>query len=251
MATETAATEFWERRRAIKDAKKRGDVQYVIAALDDPDRLNRTLAARALEDLNATEAIPSLMPLLDDADTQIAGARALGRLGATEAIPRLRELASNEEDPSVQMWACAALANLGDPATLDLALPLLTHPRPAVRVEAAGALGRLGDPSALEPVRAARLRLRRSPVEWWAFRHVYGTAERALRRRAAGKPPRSATVQRRIHLFAAALWIGGLLFGCALLGLYVSAWLGIALLVALAICWLTLIFLFVRKIQTD
>lgn len=41
-------------------------VQPLIGALKDPDPQVRTLAICALKDLNATEALPSLRPLLDD-----------------------------------------------------------------------------------------------------------------------------------------------------------------------------------------
>jgi len=59
---------------------------------------------------------------------------------------------------------------------VELVFPMLLDPSWRVRGAAAQALGDLGDARAIDPLRAARRRLRRSPVEWWAFRGIYNDA---------------------------------------------------------------------------
>ena len=171
-----------ERLRLIFVAKADQDVAALTAALLDPDF--RDVAARALGNLGAKEAAPAITRLLDarDPKARAAAAIALGKLGAQEAGDRLLELAQNEPVDWVQMWALAALGELGRPETFQLALDKLTHPSWKVRLTAVGTLGELGDPAALEPIRRAR---RNEPfvVRWYAGRPGYRKAIRELQRR--------------------------------------------------------------------
>jgi HEAT repeat protein len=93
---------------------------------------------------------------------------------------RLREIALHDEEPFVRSWAIGALGEIGDPEGVDLLVPLLRDSSWRVRGGAAIALGRLSDARALRPLREARRRLRRSPLEWWIYRRGYNEAIEAL-----------------------------------------------------------------------
>jgi HEAT repeat protein len=175
-------SDYAERANSIRAAKERGDVPYLTAALLDPD--HRWLAAKYLGDLNAVEATGQLIRLLDAADphARIAGAQALGRLQALAARARLQEVALDDEEPGVRSWAVGALGQIGDREDVDLILALLDDPSLRVRGAAALALGRIGDRRALEPLRAARWKLRTRPVEWYRHRRVYNQAIKSLAR---------------------------------------------------------------------
>ncbi len=171
----------------IQDAKRRGDVDFLIAALRDPE--HRTGVAESLADMGAVAAIPPLIRLLDAADPHVrsTAARALGRLGASEALIRLREIALEDEEAFVRAWAIDALGHLGDARAVDFLLPLLRDDSARVRGATALALGQLGDLRALEPLQVARRHLRRSPWEWYAHGRVYRQAVESLRRAASAR----------------------------------------------------------------
>jgi hypothetical protein len=236
-----------ERKQAVDAAKVRGDVEYLTRALTEPD--HRGLAARALGELGAREAVPALLRLLEASDrsVRIDGIRALGDLRASEAVERLREVASNDPDPTVRGWACAVLADLGGESTLELTLPLLEDSSMTVRGSAAYTLGKLGDPRALGPLRAARPRPFRAPVEWWVYRQTYREAISAVKRRAAGKAPRTAAA-RRLRRARVLMQGAALVAAATTVWLYAGFWWSFWLVVALALGWLAMALLFFRKI---
>jgi HEAT repeat protein len=173
-------SDYAERAGRIRAAKERGDVPYLTEALRDPD--HRWLAAKYLGDLGAVQAAEQLIRLLDAADPQvrIAAAQTLGRIRAPAARPRLQEVAFDDEEPGVRSWAIGALGEIGDRDDVDLLLPLLDDPSLRVRGATALALGRIGDPKALVPLRSARSKLRRSPLEWYWHRRLYNQAIKLL-----------------------------------------------------------------------
>ena len=180
-------TDADERLRQIWAAKRNGDAEYLIGALRDPDY--RSTAAKFVGELGAVEAIDPLLPLLEapDPHARAAAATALGDLGARQALRRLREMAAHDEESFVRSWAIPALGVIGDPSDVDLILPFLGDPSARVRGAAALALGQLGDVRALEPLRAARKELRRSPMEWHLHRRVYKRSINALERQRLGE----------------------------------------------------------------
>jgi HEAT repeat protein len=182
---DASVSDYAERADRIRAAKERGDVPYLTEALLDPD--HRWLAAKYLGDLGAVEATWQLIRLLEAADphVRIAGAQALGRLQVPAARPRLQEVASDDEEAGVRSWAVGALGQIGDREDVDLLLPLLDDPSTRVRGAAALALGRIGDPKALAPLRAARWKLRKRPLEWYWHRRVYNQAIKSLASRSA------------------------------------------------------------------
>lgn len=181
--SEAAAREDWlKRRRGIVNAKDRGDTEYLIFALRDPD--HRTLAAKLLSELDAVVPADALIPLLEASDphARSAAARALGDLGAKESIPALRDVAANDPEGFARSWAIGALGKLNDVESFDLLLRALHDPSWQARGAAADALGMLGDERGLEPVREARPKLWRSPFEWCIHRRVYKDAIATLKR---------------------------------------------------------------------
>jgi HEAT repeat protein len=180
MAPDDIERERHERYLRILEARDRGDEDYLIGALLDPD--HRWRAVQIVEELEIREASGQLIRMLDAADPSVRSdsARALGRLGAADALPRLREMATADESEAARSWAVGALGSIGDPRDLELLVGLLADDSFRVRGAAALALGRLGDPKAIEPLRAARRKVRRSPLEWYWHRRVYNSAVKAL-----------------------------------------------------------------------
>jgi HEAT repeat protein len=172
--------DWTERRRLIVAAKDRGDGRYLTEALLDPD--HRALAAKYVGELGVAEAANSLLRLLVANDPQVraAAATALGQLGSEDALPRLREVALHDEEAFVRSWAIGALGKIGDPEDVALLVPLLEDSSWRVRAGTVLALGCLGDARSLQPLRTARRRLRRSPLEWRIYRRMYNDAIEAL-----------------------------------------------------------------------
>lgn len=178
-----ADDKFGERWSRIQEAKDRGDVEYLIDALIDPD--HRWFAAKSLGELGADEATGPLIRLLSAADphARSSAASALGKIGSTEALPLLRELAAQDDELWVRASAVYAIGDIGGGAeATNFLLPFLLDPSMRVRGATAYALGRLGDPRAKGAVVSARRRLRRSPFEWWAWRRAYDKAIERLSR---------------------------------------------------------------------
>jgi hypothetical protein len=169
-----------------------------------------------------------LLRLLDAADPTVRyhAAQSLGWIGALQAHSRLRETATEDEDDGVRAGAVWALGDIGDRSDLEFLIPFLDDPSLRVRGAAASALGKLGDTRAVEPLRRARRRLRRSPLEWYWHRKVYNEAIANLTR-----GPRDEPESDRVP------WATGI----ALLGLYfvlryfVGFWWAIVLTVATAL----------------
>jgi bilin biosynthesis protein len=147
-----------EKVRKLVAAKSKRDAPYLLEALRDPEA--RTIAARYLADIGATEAIPSLMRLLSATDTRTRSAaiKALWSLGAVEALPDLEALAANDASPVVRSHAVGALERLGDPRAIPVLIEALQDSDGAVAWCAATALGSLGDVTAIEPLKAAAKR---------------------------------------------------------------------------------------------
>ena len=126
----------------LRAARKAGDVQRIVAALDDPP--NRWLAIKYVGDLQVTSAAPVLLRLLrasEDPQVRANAAFALGQLASTEAAPVLRTTAANDEVEFVRANAVAALGRLGDPADVPLLVSRLGDESVRVRSCAVEALG--------------------------------------------------------------------------------------------------------------
>jgi HEAT repeat protein len=162
---------------AMAAAAERGDAQYLIEALRDP-RL-RFYALKLLGDINAQEAIPQMIRLLEAGQraTRSTAADALGRMQAKEAVPHLLERLEVETELAPRSYAAVALGRTGDDRALRPLCALLRDDDLLVRLFAAKALGLLGHPDAIQPLREARAK------DWW-YRRRYSAAIKAIRQAA-------------------------------------------------------------------
>jgi HEAT repeat protein len=105
----------------------------------------RADAASRLGQARATEAVGSLVAVLDDPDerVRVTAVRALGQIGDPQALPALVRRA---DDPlaSVRLALCQALGQLGDAAGIPTLTRLLHDPDETIRLSAARALGKIG-----------------------------------------------------------------------------------------------------------
>jgi len=161
----------------IFDAKRAGDIDYLLRALTDPD--HRSTAARYLGQLQAVEATPQLIRLLDadQHDVRTAVVQALGELRAVDAVPQLIEVAAHDRSDVIRSYAIGALGRIGDPRARHVLNGLLGDPEVWLRRGATSALEQVGDPLSIDLIHHAA---RREPM--WRRRR-YLRATRAIKRR--------------------------------------------------------------------
>jgi len=112
---------------------------------------------RFLAKLDATEAIPAILPLTraEDEETRMMAIYALGKLQARESIGDISELASSDPERYVRGWATESVARLDEKAGVALARKaLLGDEEQVVRTSALRVLRRHGDGVDLELVQA-------------------------------------------------------------------------------------------------
>jgi HEAT repeat protein len=135
-------------------ARLAGEVQRVfqqrtvglVEGLDVPGWLKVAL----LGEVRSDEAIPGLLKLVEDSDSDVRGmaAHTLGKIGDEAAIPGLLKLIEHL-DSDVRWSAADALGKIGDKAAVPGLLKLLEHSDDDVREIVADALGEIGDEAAI------------------------------------------------------------------------------------------------------
>ena len=123
----------------------------LIASLQDPLVGVRRNAIASLAELEATEAAPALIAVLqNDADELVRrdAVDALGRLKDPAAVPAIQAWFATFPPESPPLNAIWALGNLEDGSSLPILAPLLDHPDPYVAWNARAALRKLRAPSA-------------------------------------------------------------------------------------------------------
>jgi HEAT repeat protein len=147
----------------LRDATRRGDLDYLINALTDPEM--RGSAARQLGKLGAREAVPSLVRNLSAKDdgSRMAAIKALGRIGDPSAVPALLEVAREDEAAGVRTQAIDSLARLGSPEGVEMFAQLAVDPSPLLATCARNAHVR-----GLRELQPKHLRMMRK----WAVRRV-------------------------------------------------------------------------------
>jgi len=110
----------------------------------------RRSAAGALGNIGDAQAIPRLLKLLEDSDSDVrrSAAEALGKIGDAQAIPGLLKLLE-DSDSDVRRSAADALGNIGDAQAIPRLLKLLEDSDSYVRSRVADALGNIGDAQAI------------------------------------------------------------------------------------------------------
>jgi HEAT repeat protein len=115
---------------AARDAARRGDIDYLIDGLEDPEM--RRSAARHLGKLRVREAVPGLIRNLRASDdgSRMAAIKALGKIGDPAAVPALLEIAREDEAAGVRTQAIDSLARLGEPEGVEMFAQLAVDPSP-------------------------------------------------------------------------------------------------------------------------
>lgn len=107
---------------AADEARKRGDIDFLLALLTDTDRASRRTAVSKLGQLRDRRAVNPLIRCLRSADpqTQIGAIKSLAKIGDATAVPDLHDVASGSERFGVRIEAALALGLLGDPRGAEL-----------------------------------------------------------------------------------------------------------------------------------
>jgi len=155
--------------RALGKLGDRGAIPELLAALEDEDDGLREAAARALGELEATEAVAALQRRLASGLAGAGASRpdsprlqepceamleALGAIGVAEPeVIAVIEPFMAHERPLIRSAACRALLQLsGEPRWAEPLVQLLDHPQLQVRRAALMDLGAVGWRPALEPI---------------------------------------------------------------------------------------------------
>lgn len=157
--------------RALGLLRAEAAIADLLATLDDEDHGLREVAARALGEIGASEAVPALCRRLESGPS-VAGApapgsprlqepceallEALGEIGdnTTEVLAVVTPFTSHER-PLIRSAACRALLQLsGDPHWAQPLIDLLRHPQLQVRRAALMDLGAVGWRPALPAIEA-------------------------------------------------------------------------------------------------
>ena len=161
-------------------------VPHLLKLTVDGDSEVAMFSVQILSLINDSSASRALLPLLDHPDRNIAQSaiEALGNVQAVEAVPALIRLLN--ADLWLQFAAVVALGKLGDPRAVRPLLELCSHEvlaEPAIE-----ALGRIGSPEALRPLVELLYANDRIPQRDQVLRAVAATLERNPPGPAAGQP---------------------------------------------------------------
>lgn len=144
-----------ERCAAIADLEEleaREAVPALLDLLNFPDNGVRANVAQALGQLGSESAGPALLTLLRDSDAlvRMKAAESLGELRYEESLEVLTDSLIHDSDPLVRVHVAEALGDLGAPAALPALSAALDDPDERVRAYAADSIGRLGSNAALK-----------------------------------------------------------------------------------------------------
>jgi HEAT repeat protein len=132
--------------KGIQGLEELGDIRELIhIALSHSDNIVRSNAIYDLAELDAIEAIPEIMNLLDDHDSEVrsSAVTALRILGAKEAVPQIKMLLT-DDDSEVLDSVVIALGELGVKEAVPQIKMLLTDDDEWLRSCAVWALEELG-----------------------------------------------------------------------------------------------------------
>jgi HEAT repeat protein len=139
---------------ALAEEDDVASVPALERALRHDDARVRRAAAYALGEIAALRALEPLSVALRDrdADVRYAAARAIGELDGLEHPPAALLEACRSDDRKLARIAAMTVAELHDPATLDLLVTLADMDDRDVRVHVAEALGEIGSIQANAPL---------------------------------------------------------------------------------------------------
>jgi HEAT repeat protein len=177
----------------VREARERGDVKTVVAALTSTDQEVRWVAANSLRKLGSPEAAGALLRVARDSKDdrlRTLSLKALAAIGDSSMSETLVDIATDENQFEVRLTAISALADLGDRRATGLLAAVVGDvdlPAKAGRLRARSAtrwaIQRLVDLDAVDAVPALD-----ASLQHLAFRERRH-AQRALRELRALEPP--------------------------------------------------------------
>lgn len=112
---------------AAREARKRGDVDFLLRILVNGDRIGRLAAAQDLGSLRSTRAVEPLLRCIRASDEllQVSALKALGKIRDRSVAAEVFEVAASDESLGVRATAAETLARLGDQRAADLLAAIL------------------------------------------------------------------------------------------------------------------------------
>ncbi|MDQ6819058.1 MAG: HEAT repeat domain-containing protein, partial [Actinomycetota bacterium] len=177
-------------------------IPHLIGHLaEDRSSRQRWLAAEALGELRAAEAVPALVRALDAGDDEFAarGARALGRIGEGSSASALARTVASERPWFVRAAATTALGAVGGPHGAEMLVNALSAERWEIRDAAARGLA-AHDNHGIDAVTARMDTLADDAVAHFIGAcDVTGQLDRIIARGADGDPGCDALVRRALR----------------------------------------------------
>ena len=135
----------------LGDSERDDAREPVERALRDSHAGVRAYAARALGDIGSARSAPALATALADTDrdVRLAAAHAFGDLNEFEKAPDALVRAAESSDLQLSVTAVHALAEIADPATIDVLIGRITSPSREVRLQVIDALSSMRLPKAV------------------------------------------------------------------------------------------------------
>ncbi len=147
---------------AAREARERGDVDFLLSLLTDTHRLGRLAAAQDLGELRSKRAVGPLVRCLQAADEglQVSALKALAKIGDRSVVPEVFEVATGEDSFGVRATAAETLGRLDDRRAASVLGAMLgerdsPYPR-SYRKWATKLLVELGGTEAIPHLEAAR-----------------------------------------------------------------------------------------------
>lgn len=175
------------RRAAVEHLPYIDDDDRIVPVLNDALQNGtpkaRAAAAKAFGQIESSQALPSLLAALNDADSWVRyfAARSIGLRGFTEATEALACLVSTDAAGHVRIAALEALGSLGGPRAVAIIAPVVESESCDLACAALNALGAIGHPDSLPPLqdalRSSEPALRMSAASALAKRGGIGVAE--------------------------------------------------------------------------
>ncbi|MEX1100868.1 MAG: HEAT repeat domain-containing protein [Actinomycetota bacterium] len=139
--------------RAAGEALRRigtAELPVLVSALRDEDSYKRQEAADLIGDLRLVDASADLLAV---AANTVAAVRALGQIRANAAIPSLVRIASTSEEEFMRVAAVSSLGKLGNPTASSVLVSALSDSSERVRSSAVLALKAMPTDAVLDAIR--------------------------------------------------------------------------------------------------
>ncbi|MBM4091770.1 MAG: hypothetical protein FJ276_20435, partial [Planctomycetes bacterium] len=146
---------------AIVTSRDRADERHALEARlltvlnGDAPRAAKSYVCRKLRQLGTADSVPSLSPLMRDAELSHMARSALEAIPGEEAAAALRD-AATQLGGALQIGVVNSLGRRGDAASVPMLETLLVSPDPALARAAVAALAAIESPAAVQAVLAGR-----------------------------------------------------------------------------------------------